>query len=80
VPADLSLEKLNFQFSNNVLTPFFQGGLWNWGLPWFGKIRRYTALDEMRRELKIDKGQHRSASGFRQLSRMDLRVPADSPH
>jgi hypothetical protein len=49
VPDDLSLEKFNLQFSNNVLSPSNAGALWNWGLPWFGKIRRYTALDEMRR-------------------------------
>jgi hypothetical protein len=33
----------------------------------------------MRRELKIDKGQHRRAAGFRYYQAMDLRVPAESP-
>jgi hypothetical protein len=42
VPADLSLEKLNFQFSNNLLTPGDNGTLWNWGLPWTSKKRFYT--------------------------------------
>jgi hypothetical protein len=79
VPDDLSLEKLNLQFSNNVLSPSNAGALWNWGLPWFGKIRRYTELNEMRRELNIDKGSVTAPLVFANYHALDLRVPADSP-
>jgi hypothetical protein len=79
VPADLSLEKLNFQFSNNVLASTTKGTLWNWGLPWFGRIRRYSELDEMRRELNIDKGSTVAPLVFANYHALDLRVPADSP-
>jgi hypothetical protein len=78
VPPDLSLEKLNFRFSNNLLTPGDNGALWNWGLPWTDKKRFYTDLNVMRRELNIDQGSVVAPFAFADYHTRDFRVPADS--
>ncbi len=78
VPPGLSLEKLNFRFSNNVLTPGDNGALWNWGLPWTNQKRFYTDLNEVRRELKIDEGSVVAPFVFADYHTRDFRVPANN--
>ena len=77
-PADLSLEKLNLKFENNLYYAAPGQGLINWGCSW-SKHANYTSLAEMRSDLGLDEGGRVADPGFRDFTARDLRVPGGSP-
>lgn len=77
-PAGLTLEKLNLTFQDNFYYAGPGQGLFNWGTTWDERSRRYSSLDEVRAELKLDGGSVVTEPDFADLTARDLRVPAGS--
>jgi len=77
-PTGLSLEKLKITFQGNLYHAAPGQGLFNWGCTWH-KHRKYTSLDDVRKELRLADGCREAKVLFSDLSCLDLRVPADSP-
>lgn len=77
-PAGLDLEKLKITFENNLYFAAPGQGLFTWGVDW-KKNRKYHGLDEVQRELGLEKGSRQAEIGFRDFLARDFRVPPDSP-
>jgi hypothetical protein len=77
-PVGLSLEKLKITFANNLYALGDNGGLFNWGVQW-KRNKKYTALDEVRRELNLEQGSRVAPFIFSDYLTRDFRVLADSP-
>jgi len=77
-PTGLSLEDLKFTFESNLYGPGPGQDLFNWGVTW-KKCRRYTSLDDLRKELPVDQRSEVAEVHFKDYSSLDLRVPVDSP-
>ncbi len=77
-PAVLSLKDLKLTFEGNLYGPGPGQDLFNWGTTW-KKHKRYTNLDEVRKELAIDQDGQVTEFHVGDYSAIDLRVPADSP-
>jgi parallel beta-helix repeat protein len=77
-PAGLSLEDLHLAFEDNLLWPGPGQGLFNWGVTW-KKHKQYENLDEVRKDLLIDRRSQVAEFHVEDYARLDLRVPADSP-
>lgn len=54
-PVNLSMEKLNLRFENNLYAAHDNQGLFNWGTSW-KRNKKYTNLDEVRGELNLEQG------------------------
>lgn len=77
-PKNLSLEKLNFTFANNVYAPAENGRITRWGPDWAKKNRVYTDLKTLQSDLNFDKTSVVAPVAFADISALDFRVPADS--
>lgn len=77
-PKDLSLEKLNLTFNNNVYAPAENGRIVRWGPDWAKKNRVYTDLKTLQSDLNLDKTSVVAPVQFADIASLDLRVPADS--
>jgi parallel beta-helix repeat protein len=77
-PAALSLEDLHLAFESNLYQPGPGQDLFNWGVTW-KTCKRYENLDEVRKDLSIDRGSEVGEFHVEDYARLDLRVPADSP-
>ncbi|MCX6362020.1 MAG: right-handed parallel beta-helix repeat-containing protein [Armatimonadetes bacterium] len=75
-PRGLSLEALALGFSGNVYAVEEGRGLFHWAAPWL-RNRRYTRLDEVRRELGLEQGGVVATVAFADPLRDDFRLPAD---
>ena len=78
-PTNLSLETLNIKFEHNVYARDPSEGLVLWGATWDRGHRQYTALGPWQAELKIDEGSIETSVIFADPTKLDLRLPADSP-
>lgn len=74
----LGLEELGITMRGNVYYAGGGGGLLNWGVTW-KRHKRYGSLDDVRRELGLEKGSIVAEVRFRDVWGMDLRIDADSP-
>jgi parallel beta-helix repeat protein len=77
-PTGLSLEDLKLTFEGNLYCPGPGQDLFNWGVTW-KKHKRYTSLDEVRKELSVDQGGQVTEFHVGDYSALDFRVPSDSP-
>ena len=77
-PKNLSLEKLNLTFQNNVYAPAENGRLVHWGPDWDKKKRVYSDLKTLQIDLNFGKNSVVSPVEFADIAALDLRVPADS--
>jgi len=77
-PTDLSLEKLNFTFANNLYATTQSQGLFNWGTEWRRHVN-YENLNAVRDELKLEQGSIVAPFVFGDYLTRDFRVPRDSP-
>ncbi|MHC4509188.1 MAG: right-handed parallel beta-helix repeat-containing protein [Planctomycetota bacterium] len=77
-PAGLTLEKLELTFKDNLYRPAPGQGLFNWGVTWKPN-KKYADLDAVRRELGLERGSQVVDIAIRDLRKLDLRVPTDSP-
>ena len=77
-PAGLSLEDLHLAFEDNLYCPGPGQDLFNWGVTW-KTCRRYANLDEVRKDLSIDRAGEVAEFHVEDYARLDLRVPAGSP-
>ncbi len=77
-PPSLSLEGLHLAFEENLYSPSPGQDLFNWGVTW-KKHKRYENLDEVRKELSIDRGSEVAEFHVEDYARLDLRVPTGSP-
>jgi hypothetical protein len=77
-PTGLSLESLNLTLEGNVYAVEDGQGLFSWGAPSVG-ARHYPSLDEVRRELPLERGSIQGAFACAGVAALDLRVPAGSP-
>jgi hypothetical protein len=77
-PTGLNLQKLKITFQGNLYAVNPGQGLFNWGCTW-RKHRKYSNLDDVRKELKLTDGCRVDKVQFADLLSLDLRVPADSP-
>ncbi|UCC96338.1 MAG: right-handed parallel beta-helix repeat-containing protein [Phycisphaerales bacterium] len=76
--AGLTLEKLELMFKNNLYWPAPGQGLFNWGVTW-KRNEKYADLNAVRRELDLEHDSQVVDIAFRDLYKLDLRVPTDSP-
>lgn len=77
-PAGSSLQELNLRLENNVYWLAPGQGLFNWGVTW-KRHKKYQTLKDVRTELGLGRASTMAEPRFRDFSRLDLRVPADSP-
>ena len=77
-PTGLTLEKLKLDHGGNLYFAAAGQGLFNWGVGW-KPHRRYSSLDEVRKELKLEEGSELGDPGFVDCLMRDFRVPANSP-
>ncbi len=77
-PVGLSLESLNFKFENNLYAAHENQGIFNWGVSW-KRNKKYTNLDDVRAELKLEQGSALEAFDFPDYLMRDFVVPAGSP-
>ncbi len=77
-PAGLTLEKLKITFQNNYYSAQPYQGLFHWGVAW-KRNKKYTSLDDVRRELKLETGSQSGEFRFVDFLTRDFRVPPDSP-
>lgn len=75
---DWSLEKLQLNFDGNLYGPAPGQGLFNWGVTW-KKHKKYENLNAVRSELAFEKDGRCEDVVFADISKLDFRVPADSP-
>jgi hypothetical protein len=78
LPAGSSLQDLSLEFENNLYWPAPGQGLFNWGVTW-KRHKKYQTLKDMRTELGLGPSSRLAKINFKDLPRLDLRVPADSP-
>jgi hypothetical protein len=74
----LSLEGLKLSFSQDVYAVHGAQGLFNWGVTW-KPHQQYRSLDDVRRELQLEKESVVAPVAFENFSGRDLRISADSP-
>lgn len=77
-PQGLSLEALALTFAENVYAVEPGQGLFVWGAPWM-RNKRYTKLDDVRRELGLEQGSLVADVPFADPLRNDFRLPAAAP-
>ncbi len=77
-PTGLSLEKLKIVMENNLYFAAPWQGLFNWGVTW-KRHKRYSALDEVRKELRLEAGSAAVDPGFADVASRDFRITAGSP-
>lgn len=77
-PLELSLEKLNFRFENNLYAANETQGLFNWGTEW-KRNKKYENLDDVRRDLKLEQGSIVAPFEFPDYLTRNFVVPAGSP-
>jgi hypothetical protein len=78
-PQNLSLESLNIRFQSNIYARNPGEGLVLWGAAWQRGNRPYSAVGPWRSEMKIDEGSLEEPVVFADLTKLDLRLAADSP-
>lgn len=80
-PANLSLDKLNLRFANNLYDGGDAGAIFHWGTSW----RRHeyfdgpSALEKVRTTLNLEQGSVVAPFTFGDWLMRDFRVPASSP-
>ncbi|MCU0917181.1 MAG: right-handed parallel beta-helix repeat-containing protein [Planctomycetes bacterium] len=77
-PAGLSLEDLKLTFEGNLYCPGPGQDLFNWGVTW-KKHKRYANLDDLRKELSVDRSGAVIEFHVRDYAAFDLRIPPASP-
>lgn len=77
-PAGPSLEDLHLAFEDNLYCPGPGQDLFNWGVTW-KKHKRYENLDEVRKDLSIDRRSEVAEFHVENYAKLDLRVPAGNP-
>jgi hypothetical protein len=77
-PVGLTLEKLNLAFENNLYCAQPWQGLFHWGVEW-GRHKKYANLEDVRSELKLERGSRTADFRVEDHLARDFRVPADSP-
>lgn len=78
LPADTSLEKLQFDFQDNLYCLGPGQSLFHWGVPW-RKHKSYDGLAEIQQELSLAQGSALEELQLSDYAAYDLRVPANSP-
>ena len=78
-PRNLSLETLNIKFQSNVYACNPGEGLILWGAAWQRGRRQFSAVRPWQLEMKIDGGSLEGPVVFADLTKLDLRLAADSP-
>lgn len=73
-----SLKDLKLTLEDNLYCPGPGQGLFNWGVTW-KKNKRYESLDDVQKDLSLDKGSKVADFHTDDYSSLDLRVPADNP-
>lgn len=76
--SGLTLEKLAFTFEGNLYGARPWQGLFNWGVDW-KRHKIYGTLDEVRSELKLERGGRAEEFNIEGFPSRDFRVPAGSP-
>jgi parallel beta-helix repeat protein len=74
----LSLADLKLAFEGNLYWPGPGQDLFNWGVTW-KKHKQYANLDDVRKELSLDRSGQVVEFHVKDYSALDLRVPVDSP-
>jgi hypothetical protein len=74
----LTLEKLALSFEGNLYGARPWQGLFNWGVDW-KRHKTYGTLDEVKSELKLERGGRAEELNIEGFPSRDFRVPADSP-
>jgi hypothetical protein len=77
-PAGLSLEKLDLVFEGNFYAAHPGQGLFHWGPEW-DRHKKYTTLDDVRAELKLETGRVAESLAFANPHARDYRLPPDNP-
>ncbi len=77
-PQGLSLETLALTFSENVYAVEPGQGLFHWAAPWL-RNKRYASLDDVRKELGLDRGSLIAPVTFTDPLSGDFRLPANVP-
>jgi len=77
-PAGTALEGLRLQFDENLYAIAPGQGMFNWGPSWRRNVK-YTALDDVRRDLAFEPKGEVTPFTFRDYLTRDFRVPAQSP-
>ena len=77
VPPDLSLEKLNLKFADNLYSPLDGAGVFNWGTEWKRHIN-YLDVAKIQTELGLERGSVVAPFAVADAFARDLRVPANS--
>lgn len=73
---DLTLEKLNLKFAGNIYFANPGQGWFNWGSTW-SRHEKFGTLESFQRGLQIDTGSEAREIAFRDLTRLDFRIPTD---
>jgi hypothetical protein len=76
-PQGLSLEALALTFSENVYAVEDGQGLFHWAAPWM-RNKRYSKLDDVRRDLGLDQGSLIAPITFTDPLRGDFRIAANA--
>lgn len=77
-PVNLSLEKLNLKFENNLYAAHENQGLFHWGTSW-KRHKKYTTLEEVRAELNLEQGSLQEPFEFTDYLTRDFVAVAGSP-
>ena len=72
---DLTLEKLNLRFENNIYFALLNQGWFKWGPSW-SRHEIFPSLSKFQQALQIDSGSQTTDPSFADLRRLDLRVSA----
>ncbi len=76
--SGLSLERLNLSFERNLYWAGPGQGLFNWGVTW-KRHKKYGSLDDVFRELGLEKGSASIEFEVKDFSGLDLRIGPNSP-
>ena len=76
-PSSLALKDLKLNFQDNIYCPGPAQGLFNWGVTW-KRNKKYLDLETVRRELSLANGGRIVDISFKDLHKLDLRIPKDS--
>ncbi len=76
--TDLSLERLNITFENNLYAADETQGVFNWGTTW-RRNKEYTSLEDVRRELNCEPGSILVPLELPGYMNRDFTLPVESP-